>query len=147
MTILDYFRRQESCQLLAEGGDELKRRFEIFRTILRPTKMHWSRWLELEQLYYSGSPIGTPQILARAESLYETVHNLASTNILAKDRFNTLALQLETIMTEIRQQREYTTSDAKPIYTLSALSQQMHRRLEIKLPILASWDSYLDYVF
>jgi len=124
MTILDYFRRQESCQLLAEGGDELKRRFEIFRTILRTNKDALEQMAELEQLYYSGSPIGTPQILARAESLYETVHNLASNlNILAKDRFNTLALQLETIMTEIRQQREYTTSDAKPIYTLSALSQ------------------------
>lgn len=125
MSLLDYFRREESCQLLTEGGTELKRRFEIFRTILRSNKNALEQMAELEHLYYSGSPVGTPQILACAESLYETVHALTlNLNSLARDRFRTLEQQLETIMRKIRQQRERTISDAKPVYTLSELSRE-----------------------
>lgn len=62
--------------------------------------------------------------MARAESLYETVHVLASNlNTLAHERFGTLAQQLEAVMAEIRQQRKHQTSSARPVYALSELTE------------------------
>lgn len=56
MPFLDYFRHQESCQLLTEGGAELKSRFEIFRSILQANKDALEQMAELEQLFHSGIP-------------------------------------------------------------------------------------------
>jgi hypothetical protein len=78
MPILDYFRRQETCRLLAGDESALKARFERFRNFLRANQDSLADMATLEQCYHSGAPVGTPWVRAKTESLQKRVCEMAS---------------------------------------------------------------------
>lgn len=103
MPLLDFFRRQESCRLLAEDESGLKARFEKFRSFLHANRSSLAAMATLEQLYHSGVPVGTPRILRDAEQVYAKVHELvAILNTLGHDRYTALISRIGAIMDEIR---------------------------------------------
>ena len=99
MPILDYFRRQETCRLLAGDESALKARFERFRNFLRANRDSLADMATLEQCYHSGAPVGTPWVRAKTASLQKRVCEMASNlNALGQGRFETLESRVDDIM-------------------------------------------------
>ena len=100
MPILDYFRRQETCRLLAGDESALKARFERFRNFLRANRDSLADMATLEQCYHSGAPVGTPWVRAMTASLQKRVSEMASNlNALGRGRFEILESRVNDIMT------------------------------------------------
>ena len=123
MPILDYFRRQETCRLLAGNEFALKARFEQFRNFLRANRDSLTDMATLEQCYHSGAPVGTPWVRAKTASLQERVREMASNlNALGRGRFDALEPRVNDIMSMLEQTEPLSrpTAIVMPLRTLLA---------------------------